>query len=217
MNDSPSEHSESAGCSAAASNPAASLMNIPNLLRVIRLVGSVILPWLAIERQETAFLWLFSVLLMTDWVDGKLAILLKQQTTFGARLDSVADALMYAALLFGVYWLKWKLVQQEFPWLAAVIASYLLTVTAALWKYRRLPSYHTRAAKTCWFLVGVAALLVFADFHVVSVLRITATAIVATNLEATAITIVLPEWATNVTSLWHAWRRVHPPQPRVEN
>ena len=37
---------------------------------------------------------------------------------------------------------------------------------AASWKYRRWPSYHTRAAKTCWFLIAVAAVCLFAGWAV---------------------------------------------------
>ncbi|MCA9064237.1 MAG: CDP-alcohol phosphatidyltransferase family protein [Planctomycetaceae bacterium] len=190
-----------------------SLVNLPNALSLVRLVGAFILPFVTIQGNETAFLWLFTTILMTDWVDGKLAILLKQQTTFGARLDSVADAAMYAALLFGIGWLKLDLVRQEFVWIAAVILSYVVSNVAALMRYRRLPSYHTRAAKTCWLLVGIAAILLFANRHSVSAIRITAAAVVLTNLEATAITLVLPQWTANVTSVWHAWKAIRQRQP----
>jgi cardiolipin synthase len=185
-----------------------SKFNLPNLLSFIRLVGSVILVFVTLGNDTDTFLWLFVVLLMTDWVDGKLAILLKQQTTFGARLDSVADASMYTALLFGICWMKWDLVQQESPWLIAMVISYALTSGAGLIKYGRLPSYHTRAAKTCWFLVGVSAILVFADWSVWP-LRITILGVILTNLEAVAITLVLPKWTADVTSIYHAVRRPH--------
>jgi CDP-diacylglycerol--glycerol-3-phosphate 3-phosphatidyltransferase len=180
-----------------------SKLNVPNALSFLRLAGSVVLVFVALAENSDVFLWLFVFLLMTDWVDGKLAILLKQQTTFGARLDSVADASMYAALLFGTCWLKWDVVAQEAPWLIAAVASYALTSGAGLIKYGRVPSYHTRAAKTCWFLVGVSAIFVFADWSVWP-LRITAIGGVLTNIEAIAITLVLPEWTADVTSIYHA-------------
>lgn len=193
-----------------------SKLNVPNILSFLRLAGSVVLVFVALAEKSDVFLWLFVFLLMTDWVDGKLAILLKQQTTFGARLDSVADASMYAALLFGTYWLKWDVVEEEAPWLIAAVVSYVLTSAAGLIKYGRVPSYHTRAAKTCWFLVGVSAIFVFADWSVWP-LRITAIGGVLTNLEAIAITLVLPEWTADVTSIYHAVKRTHRKEESVGN
>ncbi len=181
------------------------MLNIPNALSAFRLVGSVVLVGLAFAQLRTGFAWLLAALLLSDWIDGKLAIALRQQTTFGARLDSVADTAMYGALLFGMIWLHGDLVRREWPWIAAAVASFALTSLAGLIKYRRLPSYHTRAAKTCWLLVSLASLAVFSGGPEWP-LRFTAVAIVLTNLEATAMTCVLNEWRADVPSLWHAWR-----------
>ena len=82
------------------------MFTIPNLLSGLRLIGAPVLIVLAVADQPRAFLVLGLVLLFDDWLDGKLAIWLQQQTTFGARLDSVADAVLYASLLFGIAWLK---------------------------------------------------------------------------------------------------------------
>jgi CDP-diacylglycerol--glycerol-3-phosphate 3-phosphatidyltransferase len=181
------------------------MFNIPNSLSAFRLAGSLVLVGLAIAESRTAFAWLLGALLVSDWIDGKLAILLRQQTTFGARLDSVADAAMYSGLLFGLIWLHGGLVRQEWRWIVAVVVSYTLTTLAGLIKFRRLPSYHTRAAKTSWLLVSLAALCVFASGPVWPV-RVAAGLVIFTNLEATAITGILKEWKADVPSLWHAWK-----------
>jgi hypothetical protein len=73
------------------------ILTIPNLLCLVRLVGSFILIPIAWQGRNEVFLWCFIFLAMTDWVDGKLAILLNQRTVLGARLDSWADAALYAA------------------------------------------------------------------------------------------------------------------------
>lgn len=200
---SPESNSEMPNSPHASTESLRSKFNAPNILSFIRLVGSVILVFIALGNDTDVFLWVFVVLLMTDWIDGKLAILLDQQTTFGARLDSVADAAMYTSLLFGICWLKWDLVQQEAPWLVAVVISYVLTSVVGLIRYGRVPSYHTRAAKTCWFLVGVSAIFVFADWSVWP-LHVTAIGVILTNIEAIGITLLLPEWTVEVTSIYHA-------------
>ena len=184
--------------------PPASRLNVPNLLCAMRLIGSPVLVGLAVAGQPEIFVALLIFLLLTDWLDGKLAILWKQQTTFGARLDSFADAAMYSALLFGAVWLKWDVVRNEAAWLIAAVATYALSTAVGFAKFGRWPSYHTRAAKTCWLLTTIAAISLFAGWPVWP-LRIAALAVALTNLEALAITSVLPKWRADVTSVYHAW------------
>lgn len=76
-------------------------VNVPNAFCVIRLIGSLGLIGMAIIDWPTVFLAVFLLLMLTDWIDGRLAAWLQQCTTFGARLDSIADAALYGALLFG--------------------------------------------------------------------------------------------------------------------
>jgi CDP-diacylglycerol--glycerol-3-phosphate 3-phosphatidyltransferase len=182
------------------------LFTIPNLLCFLRLAGSPVLLWIAWRNDGGLFLIVFLVLLMTDWIDGKLAILLNQKSVYGARLDSIADAALYTATLFGVGWLEWDLIRREAVWLLAVVISYALTSGAGLLKYGRLPSYHTRAAKTCWLLAGLAVVSVLTDWADWP-LRVAAGAVVLTNLEAVAITAVLPEWTPEVRTLAAALRK----------
>ena len=173
------------------------MLNVPNALSGFRLVGSFVLVGLALTGARHAFPWLLAALLISDWIDGKLAIAWKQQTTFGARLDSLADLAMYSALLFGLIWLHGDLVRREWIWLAAVAISFAVTTGAGVIKYHRMPSYHTRAAKTSWFLVSMAALAVFA-FDTVWPGRLAAAVVVLTNLEATIMTCILRRWHADV-------------------
>jgi cardiolipin synthase len=179
------------------------IWNIPNALAAFRLVGSIALVVLTMAGVSRPFVPIMVLLLLSDWLDGKLAILWKQRTVFGARLDSVADAAMYAALLFGTVWLKWDFVIREWPWIVAALCSYVVTTSAGLLKYGRVPSYHTRGAKTCWLLNGIAMITVFSDGPAWP-FRLAMSAAVLTNLEATAMTVLLPQWHADVPSLWHA-------------
>ncbi|MDP6557640.1 MAG: CDP-alcohol phosphatidyltransferase family protein [Pirellulaceae bacterium] len=182
-----------------------SRLNVPNLLCAMRLAGSPVLVGLAIGNQPEIFVALLVFLLLTDWLDGKLAILWKQRTTFGARLDSVADLTMYSALLFGAVWLKWEVVRGESAWLIAAVATHAVSTGFSYAKFRRLPSYHTRSAKTCWLLTSIGAISLFSGWSVWP-LRIASAAVAFTNLEAIAITTVLPKWRTDITSIYHACR-----------
>ena len=84
------------------------IVNVPNTLCAIRLVGSFVLIYLALIGRDKVFIGTFVLLVATDWLDGKLAILLNQRTEFGARLDSAADAMLYAALLHQRLTVGWR-------------------------------------------------------------------------------------------------------------
>jgi CDP-diacylglycerol--glycerol-3-phosphate 3-phosphatidyltransferase len=181
------------------------LLTIPNLLCLVRLLGSFVLIPIALQGRNEVFLWLFLFLAATDWLDGKLAILLNQRSVFGARLDSWADAALYAAMVFGIVVIYGDVLRAEMSWVYLALGSYLASTLAGFWKYQRWPSYHTRAAKTSWFLTAVAVVALFTDWSIWP-LRIAALGVTITNLEALAITAISPQWRADVTSVYHAWR-----------
>ena len=179
------------------------LFTVPNVLCLIRLLGSPILVGLAFAGHDRAFLGLFLFLAMTDWVDGKLAIWLNQRSVFGARLDSWADATLYAALLLGGCWLQWDELVRDVWWIGSALGSYAITTCAGFWKFGRWPSYHTRAAKTSWFIVTVGAICLLGEWSVWP-FRVAMAAVTLTNLEATCITYLLTSWRADVPSVYHA-------------
>ena len=181
------------------------IVTVPNLLCAIRLLGSVVLVALALMGRGAAFLWLFVALALTDWLDGKLAILLRQKSVLGARLDSWADAALYAALLFGALWLHGATLRAELGWILTAVSSYAVSTIAGFRKYRRWPSYHTRAAKTSWFLIAVAAVCLFEEWAVWP-LRVASAAVTLTNLEAVLITLLSANWRADVESVFHVLR-----------
>jgi cardiolipin synthase len=181
------------------------VVTVPNLLCAVRFLGSFVLVALAVVGRGEAFVWLFVALAVTDWLDGKLAILLDQKTVLGARLDSWADATLYGALLFGALWLHGATLRAELGWILTAVASYAVATMAGFWKFGRWPSYHTRAAKTSWFLIAVGAVCLF-DGWAVWPLRVASAAITLTNVEALLITILSADWRADVESVFHVLR-----------
>lgn len=174
---------------------------IPNVLCILRLIGSVGLVALAITAHANAIAILFLVLSATDWLDGKLAVWLDQRSEFGARLDSVADASMYAALLFAVFWTRTEQILAEWPWIVAVLAAYAISCAISLAKFQSWPSYHTRSAKIAWLLMVIAVIALFFEWSVWP-LRIALLMVVIANLEAIAITILLRQRRVEVRSVF---------------
>ena len=78
-----------------------SIVTIPNLICIGRMVGSLVLLAIAVAGWRYWFVGLFLALSLSDWIDGKLARWLHQRSDLGARLDSAADAILYAALIGG--------------------------------------------------------------------------------------------------------------------
>ena len=181
------------------------VFTVPNLIAGARLLGLVPMLWVAYEGHRTLFFGILVLLMTTDWLDGKLAKALDQATVLGARLDSLADWLMYAAIGVGLWWLEADVIRDNAWLIAGVGATWLLSAVIALVRFGRLPSYHNRTAKVSWFAAAVAAVLLFlADTAVL--IPWAFVLVILTNLEAAAIGLVLPEWRANVTSVVGAWR-----------
>ncbi len=188
-----------------------SIITVPNVICFARIAGSFVLFGLALAGWRYPFVVLFLTLSLSDWIDGKLARYLHQRSDFGARLDSSADAVLYTALTGGALILSWESLRHELIWILAAIGSYLITTFAGLWKYGRVPSYHTYGAKTCQWMALIAGICVVLNWSVWP-LRITTIAVLITNIEATAITIVLKEWRADVLTILHIWPADRPDQ-----
>ena len=146
------------------------------------------------------FFWLFIILALTDWVDGKLAILLNQRSVFGARLDTWADVSLYTALFLGSSIMYWDELNREFMWFVPAVASYSISVLLGLYKFRRWPSYHTKSAKVSWLLITVGAISFLSGWSIWP-LRCASIVVTFTNLEAILITLFSREWQADVFSL----------------
>lgn len=181
------------------------IVTVPNVICAFRLVGSMALFGVALIGDARLFSLVFGMLSASDWIDGRLARWLNQRSVFGARFDSVADFMMYSSLFFGIGWLKMDVLTAEWLcWIPALL-SYVLTTSAGLWKYGRVPSYHTRGAKISYGFILVGALSLLLDYSLWP-FRAAMLSVTLTNLEATALTWYLPEWRADVPGLLQAVR-----------
>ena len=178
---------------------------VPNAIAAGRIVGLGPLLWLAWAGHRQWFFWLLVVLMASDWLDGRLARWLGQETDVGARLDSVADGLMYSVIGIGLWWLEADAITANAPLIAGVFATWGLSALVALIRFGSLPSYHTRGAKISWFMAALAALALFMAGSA-ALLPWAFGLVILTNLEAAAIGVVLPEWKANVAWIGEAVR-----------
>lgn len=193
------------------------LLTVPNALCSFRLVGSVVLLAVAWWGYNATAFGLAIALLISDWLDGKLAILLEQRSAFGAKLDSVADLSMYSCVVAAIAVLYPDIVREHAAWIAVAGASYVLTVAISYFKFRRWPSYHARSAKVSWLAAAIAIVAVFADWSDWPV-RVALVLVTLANLEGIVITALLPEPDVNVPTFVHALRTrrsQNEPSPQV--
>jgi len=177
-----------------------SILTVPNILCFIRLIGSFPLFFAAVNDKPNLFLWIFIFLAATDWIDGKLAILLDQRSVFGAKLDTFADVTLYTALFSGSLILHWSALSREVWWAVPAICSYVISVSYALMKFGSWPSYHTRLAKTSWLLVLIGAVCFLSEWSIWP-LKFAMVAVTITNIEAAVLTFLLPEWRSDIASI----------------
>ena len=181
-------------------------LTIPNVLCLMRIFGSGFLIALAVYDRYVWFVVLYFFLSLTDWVDGKIARYLNQQSDIGAKLDSAADSILYASLLVGGGILLGDVLLQHWPWMLVAFLSYVVHVGYGFWKFRKKPVYHTLGAKTSWFLGTVATLCILGQIAVWP-LFVAMISVTLTNIEAMAITKSLNQWEADIPSLYHLWRR----------
>lgn len=182
-----------------------SYLTVPNGLSVLRLLGCPVMLYLAAVDLPQPFLHVFLFLMITDWIDGKIARWYNQRTTLGARLDSAADAATYGCLLAAAWWLIPDVVRAEWMWVASALLTYVAAGLAGVARFRRWPAYHTRSAKSCWLLNAIGIVCLFAEVSSWP-LRVAMVCVTVANLESLAITWSLQQWRTDVPSVFHAVR-----------
>ena len=148
----------------------------------------------------------YIVLVLSDLVDGPLARWMNQQSAEGAFLDSVADATLNACLLCGAVLLCWDQVKGESLVIGFAVLSYVVAISFGLWKFGRVTSYHTVAAKMTQWLAALAAIALILQWSIWP-LRVAAIAACLTNLEILLITGKLKKPESDIPTIFKVWHR----------
>ena len=112
------------------------VFTIPNLISLVRLAGVPVFLWLVLGvRSQTGDWWAVGLLLLagaSDWLDGKIARALNQQSNLGEMLDPAADRLYIVSTIIALAVrgiIGW--------WLVALLAARELTLAIDLLFLRR--------------------------------------------------------------------------------
>ena len=132
---------------------------IPNSLTLLRLLGGIALIFLPLPSKSFYIVYLICGL--TDMLDGLLARKLGTASSFGAKLDSVADLTFYSVSLIRMMpWLRKRLPSWIWYIVFAVLAVRLASYLVAAIRLKRFAAVHTIANKATGALVfGVGPMI----------------------------------------------------------
>ncbi len=119
-----------------ASDPQARVVTIPNAISVARLAGVPVFLWLVLgPRSQVGDWWAVGLLIASaasDWLDGKIARALNQESRLGRVLDPAADRLYIVATLAALA------IRAIIPWwLVGLLAARELLLAVVLVVLRR--------------------------------------------------------------------------------
>jgi cardiolipin synthase len=130
-------------------------LNVPNVLSASRILLFPVLIWMAYERKDQVFAWLFLFSLITDLADGIIARRFNLITAFGSRLDSIGDLCNYAAALAGIFFIFWSDVQAHALGFTVLFGLYFLQLFIMLLKFRKMIGMHLYVSKFTGYVHGI--------------------------------------------------------------
>ena len=146
------------------------VLTIPNGISALRLAGVPLFLWLVLgPRSATADYWAVGVLMaagISDWLDGKIARALNQQSRLGQMLDPAADRLYIVATLLALA------IRSIIPWwLVGLLAArelLLAGVLAVLGRHQYGPLQVSFVGKAATLALMYAFPLLFLGSHATS-------------------------------------------------
>ena len=177
--------------------------NIPNTLSAARICAVPVQLHFAFSGQQSAFLVLLMLVLLSDAIDGFIARKLGQESEIGSRMDTLGDFATYLSLPICMWGLWPELIREETAFLLLAGLSSLFPALVGYGRFRRPIAFHTWGAKLSAVLLGVTLLLMMIS-DIRWPFRVVTPIICLAGLETLAVTLVLPAYRANVRSLKHA-------------
>lgn len=174
-----------------------------NGITFYRLVATIFLVYLILDRQYVLFKWFIAFSFFTDAIDGFLARKFKVVSILGAKMDSMADDLTVLVGMTGLYIFKTEFFKQHDIYFLILLGLFLLQVSVAFIRYRKPTSFHTWLAKLAAVLQGSFLILAFFLPQPTMLLFYAAVIVTAIDLiEEIIIVLMLPKWQADVKGIY---------------
>ncbi len=129
---------------------------IPNILTCCRILGSLVL--LILEPLSSAFCIIYIICGVSDILDGYIARRAKCSSSFGAKLDSIADIMFIAVMLYVllpiIYLPGWVII-----WIIGVAVIRMISLLVGYVRFKAFSSLHTYGNKATGLLLFLCPML----------------------------------------------------------
>lgn len=186
--------------------------NLPNILSMYRLCMFPVILGLILAGKEQAFVWLFSINLLTDIADGVIARTFNMQTPEGAVLDSIADVGSYILAIAGICKFHTYIFSDYGYWLLAFVILFVIASAIPFIKYGR-PSagLHLYSAKIAGYFQGIFLFLLFVHGMVPSLFYLAMLTGYYAELEGMIINMASAKPILNARTIFHCVQRQFKP------
>ena len=174
------------------------MRNLPNLISTLRLIAVPVLVWLAWTGADRAFAWLLVAAGLTDILDGWLARKYGWVSKTGALLDSIADISIVLVVLFAMWHLHRDVFVYHGTIVWAILGVWSLANFIGMYRYHRLPSFHTASARFGLVMFGVFVLVLFFHGFVPWLLYVCGTICLLAGLESLILVLLIDHWKPNL-------------------
>lgn len=138
-----------------------SVLNVPNLLSLYRLLVFPVILYTVLTKQENLFVILLCVSLISDVLDGNIARYFKLQTHFGAALDNLADIFTYAMALLGLFVFKWTEIEPHALILYIFLSVFVLSYFVSFFRFGKIPGLHLYSAVSAGYVQSIFFFILF--------------------------------------------------------
>lgn len=123
---------------------------VPNVISILRIAFSLSL--LFIDLFSWKFVFIYLLCGMSDALDGYIARRTKTQSIFGAKLDTTADIVMFAVILY-IFIPVITLSNRITIWLLTILLIRIISIIIVYLKYKVFAMLHTYSNKITGLLL----------------------------------------------------------------
>ena len=182
-------------------------VRVVNYITIYRIITFPLLVYLALSEKTDLFKWLLLASFFTDAIDGFLARKYKATSILGAKLDSIGDDLTVLAAAIGLFVMQLEFISQYKVIFIVLIALFLIQVGASVYRYQKISTFHTYAAKAAAVVTAVFLLSVFFFEEIYKPLFFLAAGVTAIELiEEIVLVGILKDYRSNVKGLYWVLR-----------
>ena len=142
------------------------LKKLPNQITLSRIIFTLITYYFVINFDVFWFTTFFIIAGFTDVLDGHLARLMKLQSSFGSKLDTIADNFLHYSIIFWIYILYPDIIYTYLSWLIVLLGLVHIYMVSSLIKHKQYFGLHTFHNKFNSFLLFLFMLsLIYFGFY----------------------------------------------------